>query len=116
MSELKVGIAVSMEPVDRLPVTEENLRLVTSVALIKKVDHTGILVEHAPGDDQEYAVLDLFDDGPGGIKEVGRGGIKTIVTILEALTGQQFELVKDDEHTLHYRRSDLNQKIIAAEE
>lgn len=109
MTALKCGIDIVLEERERLSQTLENLSRVTSVVLLKKVDNSALFVEKV-GSGEDFMVIDNFE-GIEGIKQVGVGGIKTIVGILEKITGEKFISVKDDEEELHYRREDISKAI-----
>lgn len=116
MSALKAKVEIRVSPRAKVPVTQKSLQQVTSVVLLKEPGNSSLLIECDPNAEEaeDFKVLDLFS-GFEGIKDVGRGGIETIVKILSALTGQRFILVADDERQLHYRRQDYHAKVVAHE-
>ena len=114
MSTVNVGVDIALKSVQRLMISKENLALVTSVVKIKALDSTWLLVEYDPKWGRQYKVLDLLDKDEG-IKEVSDAGVRTIVRLLEVVTGESFIIITDNDKELHFRRKDFHQKALAFE-
>lgn len=112
-------VTFEMGPSGALPLSEENLKKVTSIGYNSKLDALALLVERVPGEPgpDSYEVILLPHEGVGDFPNVGEGGLKLVQMLLETITGQPFEKITEpDSETMHvFRRKDFSERIRAYE-
>lgn len=107
--------ATRFSVMQRLPVTKNNLELVTSIVWLEGSSELYLLVERDPSSPLEHELLDLFGTSVI-IKRADFDIINTMRRMLEVITGQTFvSMDTGSGRGLHYRRLDFHQKILALE-